>query len=146
MNKLTKVLLTLSFTFTLFAFLLIATNRPPEQAMASVMQGGEYHATTTSPSVLIPTVMPLVILANSGTLGSVVITGSGTGAFQLIDATTSDITKRTGNIATSSLVLASFPNSPTVGTYTFDIAFYKGLLFDTNGTQSTTTITYRSNQ
>lgn len=149
MSKTEKVLLSLATSLTILVLVFVSVyliGKNPKIAEGSVAQGSEYHATTTAPSAPIVNSMPLVINSQGGgTFGSVIITGSGAGAITIYDATTTDITKRAAKYATSSIILASFPPSPTVGTYTFDEAYYTGLIYDTTGTQSTTTITYRTN-
>ncbi len=78
-----------------------------------------------------------------GALGSVVITGAAAGAMNFYDATTSDVTRRTGNTPTSTILLASLPLSVAAGTYTFDVEFRTGLIVDLVGVQPTTTVTFR---
>lgn len=113
----------------------------------SVIQGSEYHATTTSTGRFAsgPTTLTATTSAISGTLGSVVITGAAAGTIDFYDATTSNVNLRTGNTASSSILLASFPTSAVVGTYTLDETFYTGLLVSFGATMATSTITYRSN-
>ena len=80
----------------------------------------------------------------TGILGSVHILGSGTGQLALYDATTSDITKRTGNVSTTSLILAWYPNITATSSNAFNVEFKNGLLVDYTGTvTATSTITYR---
>lgn len=131
---------------TLFAYVL--TQKDP--AYGSVVVGNEYNATTTGSGAaygntitgdqnLTGTTSPV-----AGSLGSVVITGANTGIWHLYDATTTDVNKRTGNRATSTILLATFPASIAAGTYTFDAQYNHGLLLDyTSGIMPTTTITYR---
>lgn len=108
--------------------------------VGSVTVGNEYNSTTTPVSGY----ASKLLKGGYGALGSVVITGSGTNAFDLLNATTSDITKRASTKTTSSLILARFPASVATGTYTFDITFTDGLLLDvTTAGTGTTTITYR---
>lgn len=106
--------------------------------LGSVNIANDYHATTT-------TIFQsgAVLSSNPGTLGSVIITLTGTAPLTIYDATTSNVNLRA--LATSSLpVLASFPASPTVGTYTFDEAVYNGLVLSLgSGTIASSTITYR---
>jgi hypothetical protein len=117
-------------------------HQQPEQNQGSVTQGNDYYATTTP---LTTVFNPQVIKGSGGSLGSVVITITGTAPLDLYDATTTNVNLRTGQVATTSLpLLAHFGGSPTVGNYVFDESFYKGLIavYGT-GTISTTTITYR---
>ena len=112
---------------------------------ASTPVGGEYTATSTGQgSRGISNFSPIQTF--SGTLGSVVITAVGTDPIFVYDASTTDATMR-GNIATTSLpLIAFFPASEPVGTYTFDAKFVNGLVIVQVGTvanQASTTITWR---
>jgi hypothetical protein len=112
-----------------------------EPKFGSVSVTSEYYATTT---IINSTNVDTLIKAGQGTFGSVIITTAGNTSFNLFDATTTDVTKRTGNVATSTITLASFPPSETVGVYTFDVVFTRGLYFDVMaGTLGTSTITFR---
>lgn len=116
-------------TVALFVFVALKTSEP---AIASVSQGSEYIATTTqgiNSNMLLNT--------GFGTFGSVVITGLNTGTLTVYDSASTTIT------AASSTVLASFPASAPVGTYTFDVRYTKGLVIVPTGTQATSTVTYR---
>lgn len=112
--------------------------RNPIQAEASVSQTSEYLSTTTPSSPAERT-----LKSGTGTIGQVTITGANTGFLLLFNATTSDVTKRTGQKATSTITIADFPASAAAGTYTFDAQFTDGLLLLTSGNAPTTTITYR---
>jgi hypothetical protein len=120
----------------LFYLLIIKPN-----PIGSVTVGNEYNGTTTFPTN--GTFATLKV--GTGALGQVTITGAAAGIFTLYDATTTDVTKRTGAIATSSLVkIGTFPTSAAAGTYVFDRVFNLGLLFVLDqGTQGTSTITWR---
>ena len=77
-----------------------------------------------------------------GILGSVVITGVGTGDLTLYNATTTNANLR-ATAATSSLpVIASFPANTAVGNYDFDVAFNDGLLAVFSGAIGTSTLTF----
>jgi hypothetical protein len=114
--------------------------RSPQEALGSVSSTDEYQATTTF-AASSPTVRTL--RTKQGSLGQVTITGANTGLITLYDATTSDVTLRTGGLASSSILIADFPASAAAGTYTFDAKFTTGLLLVTSGLTPTTTITYR---
>lgn len=80
----------------------------------------------------------------TGMLGSVHVLGTGTGQLVFIDATTSDVTKRTGNLATTSIILAWYPNITSTSSIAFNLGFKRGLLVNYTGTiPATSTITYR---
>lgn len=117
--------------FSLFTF--------QQQGKASITMGSEYMSTTTYALA----VSERILKTSFGSLGSVVITGDNTGLITLYNATTSDVTKRTGNKATSTITIADFPASSPEGTYTFDVEFTDGLLLVTSGSEATSTITYR---
>ena len=115
--------------------------------LGSARVSDAYQATTT------PQVADMANLCPSrsgqpsfttGILGAVNVLNANTSAFTIYDATTTNITLR-GNLATSSLILAEFPGSPTEGSYHLDVEFKQGLLVDyaTTATVSTTTISYR---
>ena len=71
--------------------------------------------------------------------------GSLGGNFEFYDATTTDVNLRTGNLATSTIFLGSFPNNIATGTYLMDINFARGLtmVWTAGGTVASTTITTR---
>ena len=100
-----------------------------------------YHGTTT-PEGLVWT--DQIIKEGSGSLGSVVISLAGNLSFDLLNATTTNINARTGNKATSTILLTSIPASLIAGTYVYDIAYFDGLYLDVkSGSLGTSTITYR---
>lgn len=112
-----------------------------EQPIGSVNRANEYHATTTPEN---GSWTDQLIQTGTGALGSVVITTAGNLEFDLLNATTTDITKRTDNTATSTILLATFPASMVAGTYTFDVVFWDGLYLDVkSGTLGSSTITHR---
>lgn len=110
------------------------------QPLGSVSASSEYHATTTSTGRF---TAQTSITTTGGALGSVIITGAATGVINLYDATTTNVALRTGQKATSTILVATFPASTAAGTYTFDEILYDGLFIDIIGTMPTTTITYR---
>lgn len=127
---------------TAFCFVLFQGSR---EAYGSVNDTAEYTATTTASNANAygTTIIGSTVVATSSiTLGSVVITGANTAVWNIYDATTTDVTKR--KLATSSLLIATFPASIVAGTYTFDVRLKDGLLIDVqSGTMPTTTITTR---
>lgn len=121
----------------------------PWQVLGSTVIGNEYIATTTNTQTLFNNYT--VIRGKTGrsatgtptTLGAVIITTTGTSPFCLYDATS---TVPNGEWATTTI--ACFPASPTVGTYTFDAQYNKGILVEFTGSASatsraSTTFTYR---
>lgn len=127
------VLIALASLFLLFSM-------KSQSALGSVEVSNEYNATTTFAG---HTKDSRLLKTGAGSLGSVIITGDNTGFIRLYNATTSNINNRTGNVATSSLLIADFPASSPEGTYTFDSNFTTGLLMITVGNQATSTITWR---
>lgn len=119
---------------------LIFLQKPPQVAIGSVSQGGDYHATTTV-AVGFLNNTPLVV--GPGAFGSLIITGVNTGIINLYDATTTNGLLRTVSATSSLTLLATFPASTATGTYTFDEIFQQGLLPVITGTTPTSTITYR---
>lgn len=116
------------------------------QSMISVGSVGDepYTATTTGDSVDLASNFNQVLKSEfGGVLGSVVITAANTGTLIFYDATTTDSTLRDGSQATTTITIAQFNASPTVGTYTFDMVVNRGLIVQAIGTAPTTTITYK---
>lgn len=127
---------------------LLGGNYALDTKLGSVEVGSQYLATTT------PQVGDLANLCqrptgfaqrSTGVLGNVNILNANTSAFTIYDATTSSVLLRTGQLATSTIILAEFPASPTEGTYAFDVETKYGILVDyaAAATVSTSTISYR---
>lgn len=105
--------------------------------LGSVQDGHAYTSTTTYNFRGAPTFQAVQVLKlGQGVLGSVVITGAVAGAMTFYDATsTTD---------TGSTTITVFPASAGANTYTFDVAFTRGLIVGTSaGLAPTTTITLR---
>ncbi len=112
--------------------------------LGSTVQGNDYSRISYANSnVYGATTTPGKIKGGYGSVGSVVITGAAAGLMNFYDATTTDATKRDVTQATSSILLFSIPASLVAGTYTFDVAFGRGLIVDIVGTFPTSTVTYR---
>lgn len=124
----------------LFIALAFGLTYQARQASGSTVQGNDYMATTTFAASLPVTVN---IKPGRGSLNSVNIMGKNTGLMTFYDATTSDVTKRTGQKATSTIQIADFPSNAPEGTYTFDASFGTGLLMVVSGAVPTTTVTWR---
>lgn len=125
--------------FFLFSFY----NQPVE---ASVSETSDYQATTTAASTVYGNTITgdTKIKSGAGSFGSVVITGANTGVMNFYDATTTNVNLRTGQKATSTILIASFPASAAAGTYTFDREIKDGIFLDLDsGSIATSTITYR---
>ena len=112
--------------------------------IGSTQQGSEYQATTTRSATGVTIPSGFLINNAPGTVGSVVITGATTGTIDLYDiATTTSVLLRGADFPTSTLRHISIPASTVAGTYTFDVAFTKGIYLQVSGTGPTSTITYR---
>lgn len=126
----------------LFAYAILQS----DPAYGSVEVSHEYTATTTAASTLYGNTITVStrIKSGPGALGSVVLTGAASGIVNIYNATTSNVSLRTGQKATSTILLAAIPASMAAGTYTFDVAFTDGLYIDlVSGNMPTSTITYR---
>ena len=128
----------------------VVNNHTVERTLGSVSVSNEYSRVNLANSAAFgATTTPQrdglneVIKQGGGALGSVIITGAAAGAVNFYDATTTNIVWRTGNKATSTILLASLPVSLVAGTYVFDIEFRTGLLVDVIGVVPTSTVTYR---
>ena len=144
-NTINKTLLYGAIVLAILALMYLLVT-PVYRTEASVSVTNEYNATTTAVSNMYGATVSSsrMIKPGYGSLGSVIITGATAGIFNLYDATTSDVTKRTNNLATSTLLIASFPASVAAGTYTFDVVFVNGLFVDIqSATVATSTITFR---
>lgn len=147
MTLLKKISLVFIITSALFVTaVLIGTFSRVEASTPS--EASDYLATSTAASTVYGAFTSgrslTGLTKKSGSFGSVVITGANTGVVNIYDATTTDVTKRTNNRATSTILLASFPASTVAGTYTFDAVYTDGLFVELNsGTMPTSTITYR---
>ena len=137
-DRLTNLFIGLGLLLGFATLYVLATM--PQQVFGSVPETQEYQATTTY-AAQVPTERKLK--EGRGALAQVTITGDNTGLMTLYNATTSDVNKRTGNPATSTILIADFPTAAPEGTYTFDAVFTTGLLLVTSGTPATSTITYR---
>ena len=136
-------------SLAVLAFILLATvvafRDESSVVSAATIQGNDYQATTTAGSSIYGSFTSgRLIKTGYGALGTVIITGANSGILNFYDATTTDITLRTGNKATSSILIASLPASLAAGDYVFDIALSTGLYVDlVSGTMPTSTIAYR---
>lgn len=142
----------LAVAFLLLAFIVFLSWSNVQPVLGSVSFTDEYQATSTAPSasagafVLVNTKTLKAGQFSACALGSVIITGANTGGLDFYNATTSNVSLRTGQKATSTILLASIPPSAVANTYTFDVACTDGLLMSLSagvGTIPTTTVTYR---
>lgn len=110
-----------------------------EGNMGSVGISGEYRYATT----LAPTTKASLIKYGRGTFGSVIVNAVGAGSVVLYDATSTIPLLRTIQATSSLPVVAVVSASQAVGTYTYDVSFYNGLIAVYDGVQGTSTLTYR---
>lgn len=109
------------------------------EMISGVNRGNERHSTTTSE---ISASRISQLSSQAGGLGYVTFTQSNTVGWTIWNATTSNINLRTGNKATSTLILADFPASMAVGTYQFDSIATDGIIVDMKAGMGTSTITH----
>ncbi len=137
MNKILSTFIVIGLLVVVFG---VYSPKPTGNSLGSVVQSGEYQATTTYSKLGVPLfgTNQTIISNNSGVLGSVVITGAVAGPMRFMNATsTTDV---------SSTTIAVFPNSTAAGTYTFDLIVTRGLILETTASLlPTTTITWRAN-
>ena len=139
-NTIAVALLLIAVTFAMLVL------QSPNDALGSIRSGDEYVATSTASNAMYGSTITgdKLIKTGYGSLGSVVITGAGTGIWNIYNATTSNVLNRTGQPATSTILLASFPASVAAGTYVFDVTYTTGLLVELeSGIMATSTITYK---
>ena len=108
-----------------------------QQPVGSVTPGGEYKYLAASST---PTDNQVV--SGPGALGSVIVTKAGAAGstWSLYDATSTNINLTTKRATTT---IVTFQTDATAGTYTFDVSFYDGLLFDPSGSMGSSTVTFR---
>lgn len=127
-------------------------NASKQISLGSIPDGQAYYGTTTD-STWSTDFKTRTLKAGPGVLGSIVYVTAGTSDLVIYDATTTDTSKRSSTMSTSSIIVARFtPNSITpgytevTGTYTFDRSLVNGLTAEITGTLTqvaTTTITWR---
>lgn len=139
-----KTLLAFIGFMVLLGFVYVG-NQSSKKVEGSVIVASEYNATTSPQRLSNGTGNGTAILVKSGftTLGSVIVTGTNTGTINFYDATTSDVTKRTNNTPTTTILIASLLGNIATGTYTFDVNVNNGLLYEGVGTVPTSTVTFR---
>lgn len=137
----------MAMVMTAFVFAFVYENKP-NVAFGSTIMGNDYLSTTTAASTAYGTTITgdALIKTGSGSFGGFIITGAATGIVNFYDATTTDITKRTGNKATSTILITSLPASLAAGDYTgYDVTFSTGLYIDlVSGNMPTTTVKFRN--
>lgn len=137
-----SIAIAILFGMFIVAMIMFDTSLPVQ---ASINQGSEYLATSTGQYSANGEITSGIVSlkTNYGSLGSVVITGDNTGMLHFYDATTSDVSKRTGNKPTTTIHIATIAASAAENTYVFDAVVAQGLLMVVSGTAPTSTVTYR---
>ena len=103
--------------------------------------GEPYNATTTPQGTVFA---DSLIWTGQGTFGGLVVTVAGNNVYDILNATTTNINLRTGNKATSTILMATIPASLVAGNYIFDTLFTDGLYLDyVSGTTGSSTIKWR---
>ncbi len=139
-NKLTRYGIFVVIIASIFAVAFAIMSINSQKTYGSINDSSSsYESTTTRTAVTGVALTSLTTLSvGFGTLGSVTITGAGTGIVNLYDGTT---TSNHSDSATTTL--ASFPASTAAGTYVFDSRYNKGLVVEIIGTVGTSTITWK---
>lgn len=119
----------------------------PQIALGSVPVGNQYVSTTTPTVVTHTNLCPARVgMASSttGVLGNVNITIQGTTGWTIWDATTTDVSLRSADQATSTIRLIHFGAGTPAGSYQIDAEFKRGLVVDYSGANTaSSTISYR---
>lgn len=139
----TKTFITLIGLVVVASIFLALSGSKTTVSVGGVSRGEQYQATTTDSTTWTLGTAKVVATGN-GILGSVVVpVTSAVAGLSFYDATTTDVLKRTGNTATTTILLAKFPVT-TVGTYVFDVGYKTALLVESTGTAiASSTVTYK---
>ena len=139
------ILVIIALTMLVIAGMLGYSLKQPEQPVGSVQRASEYQATTTNWAWTTTGSSSAVLKYGNGALGSIIVTGQGGKTIDLYDATTTNVSLRKNNPATSTIWMASLPTNASSTTFTFDTIFQNGLLLVYGGGNitGTSTITWR---
>ncbi len=120
-------------------------SQQPRQAYGNVSPEDTLTSTTVPQVANRTNLCPAGFAASSttGTLGSVHILSGGTGRITFYDATTTDVTLRSGAMATSTIYLADYPIGVGTTSNALNISFKRGLLVEYTTGIASTTVTYR---
>lgn len=146
MNKIIITLLIVLALGVLTNFVLVLKPNKSSTSVSGVTQGNDYafSTSTAGSSVYGARTVGGLLKTGFGSIGEITITGANTGVVNFYNATTSNVSLRTGNKATSTLLIASLPASLAAGTYTLNAGFTDGLLMVVvEGTLPTSTISVR---
>lgn len=123
-----KIIVCLALVIVIFLGFVSFNARPESKIYGSIIEGQAYNSTTTDSTWNAAALISggsKVLKVGPGTFGSVIITNSTAGSFNVYDATT---TVNGGIYGTTTL--ARIPASLAAGTYTFDSSFGRGLLIE----------------
>ena len=99
----------------------------PGKAVADVDEAS--YSTTTNATTW-TTNVPKLVKNGPGSLDKVIITKASNAQINLYDATTTNVNLRTNNPATSTILLATFGDGVTSGSYDFNSRFTTGLIVE----------------
>lgn len=122
----------------LTAFLIKQSNRSSLTTGGSIVDDCKPTTTLAASGPLTRT-----LVTGPGTLCDVIIEGTAASYMSFYDATTSSVLKRATSMSTSSILIASFPISPTAGAYQFNASVVNGLLMSLSGEFATATVMSR---
>lgn len=126
----------------LYAYNLGQKSVPPRQGSVSV--GNDYYSTSTRNLNGTALASPTVLKNGPGTVARVTVTGANTGIIRLWDATTTDVTKRASNLASTSINMIEVSASAQANPYDFDATFNYGIVYEVvSGLTPTSTISWR---
>ena len=119
-------------------FIVIKSDKNGSKSLGGVAQGQSYMSTTTHDFGTVSAGSSKLLKNGDGEFGSVIITNSTAGSFNLYDATSTNH----GDHATTTL--AKVGASLAAGTYIFDVVFSRGLLVEFQSSNiASSTITWR---
>ena len=140
MKNISKIILSSIGVLLVLFGVVYVNNLGDERVMGSISGSGDaYNATTTN--YLMPTNYPqgVALKIGQGILGSVVISNAtAVGTLDIYDATTT-----INGAVYGTTTLAQFNTGATSGTYTFDVAFSKGLLIIPSAMLASSTVTWK---
>jgi hypothetical protein len=128
-----KKLLLAALVLGIFATILaiVSVNTKPQNAGSVTSEYNYKNITSSNASATVP----VKVKAGFGTLGSVVVNTTHATIVRVYDS---------ASATTTGTLIASFPASAVVGTYTFDVAVQSGIVLDVPaGFAGNYTVTYR---
>lgn len=115
----------------------------PWQTYGSVEVGNDYIATSTRNSNGVALTNLSLLKSGGGAFARITVGGTNGAVIRFWDATTTNVNLRTGNVASTSLLIAELGTNAT-GTLDYDADLKYGLIYElVSGTTPTSTILYR---